>query len=413
MGETALAESVHIPTLSDVEAARKRLHGVVHRTPVTPSHTFSERTGADVHLKLENLQRTGSFKIRGAYNKIASLEAAQRASGVVAASAGNHAQGVALGAKLAGIPATIVMPERASITKAEAVRGYGAELILFGRDYNEAEARAKQIEKERGMAFVHAFNDSLVMAGQGTLGLELIEDVPDVETILVPVGGGGLLAGIATAVKAKRPDVRVIGVEATGASKLGDSLRKGSTQMLPSVNTIADGLAARKIGDYCFEAIQKHVTEVVSVDEDEIAAAILLLLERAKTLVEGAGAVALAGLLSGQVKTKPGERVAVVLSGGNIDVTLLDHILQRGLSQTGRLVTIRTVLEDRPGALRDLLSLLATLGANVESIEHQRTKLDISLGKAEVHLRLDTRSAEHVSEILKVMNEKGYAVRRD
>lgn len=379
---------------------------------MTPSHTFSERTGADVHLKLENLQRTGSFKIRGAYNKIASLDAASRASGVVAASAGNHAQGVALGARLAGIPATIVMPERASISKAEAVKGYGAELVLFGRDYNEAEAKAKQIEQERGMAFVHAFNDPAVMAGQGTLGLEIIEDFPEVETILVPVGGGGLIGGIATAVKAKRPDVRIVAVEPVGASKLGDSLRAGSAKMLPSVNTIADGLAARKIGDLCFSTIQKHVTEVVSVDEDEIATAILLLLERAKTLVEGAGAVALAGLLSGKVKTKPNERVAVVLSGGNIDVTLLDHILQRGLSETGRLVTIRTVLDDRPGALRDLLTLLATLGANVESIEHERTKLDVSLGKAEVHLRLDTRSSEHVAEILKGMTEKGYAVRR-
>ena len=402
-----------LPTLEDVEAARKRLHGVVHRTPVTPSATFSERTGGDVVLKLENLQRTGSFKIRGAYNKIASLDAAARERGVVAASAGNHAQGVALGARLAGIPATIVMPERASITKAEAVRGYGAELILHGRDYNEAEAKAKAIRDERGMTFVHAFDDPHVVAGQGTIGLEILEDVPDVETVVVPVGGGGLVAGIALAIKAKRPDVRVVAVEPAGAAKLAESLRKGSAHLLPSVSTIADGLAARRVGELPFEAIRRHVTDVVQVDDDETAMAILLLLERAKTLVEGAGGVALAALLAGKVNLRPNEKTVVLLSGGNIDVTLLDHILQRGLAQTGRSLRIATVLDDRPGALRDLLSLLASVGANVDSIEHDRTRMDVALGKAEVHLRLDTRSAAHVAEILSAMEKAGYRVRRE
>ena len=401
-----------LPTLADVEAARKRLQGVVHRTPVTPSATFSERSGADVWLKLENLQRTGSFKIRGAYNKIASLDPAARARGVVAASAGNHAQGVALGARLAGIPATIVMPERASISKAEAVRGYGAELILHGRDYNEAEARAKAIQAERGMTFVHAFDDPDVIAGQGTIGLELLEDVPDVETVLVPVGGGGLAAGVALAIKARRPDVRIVAVEPTGASKLPESLRKGSAHLLPSVSTIADGLAARRVGDLPFEALRRHANEVVQVDDDETAMAILLLLERAKTLVEGAGGVALAALLAGKVPLRKGEKTVVLLSGGNIDVTLLDHILQRGLAQTGRSLRIATVLDDRPGALRDLLTLLASLGANVDTIEHDRTRIDVALGKAEVHLRLDTRSHEHVAEILAAMEKAGYLVRK-
>jgi len=404
---------VDLPTLADIEAARKRLQGIVHRTPMTPSATFSALSGADVSLKLENLQRTGSFKIRGAYNKIASLSPSERARGVVAASAGNHAQGVALGARLAGTSAVIVMPERASLAKAEAVRGYGAELHLHGRDYNEAEARALAIGAERGAAFVHAFNDPHVIAGQGTLGLELLEDVPDVETVIVPVGGGGLAAGVALALKAKRPDIRIVGVEPSGAAKLPESLRKGAVVPLTTVNTIADGLAARRVGELCFAAIQKHVNEVVQVEDDDVALAILMLIERAKTLVEGAGAVGLAALLSGKVRVRPGEKVAVVLSGGNIDVTLLDQILQRGLAQTGRVLRMRTVLEDRPGALRDLLALLASVGANVESIEHDRTRRDVALGKAVVELRLDTRGADHTQQVLTALAERGYVVTRD
>ena len=402
-----------LPTLADVLAARKRLHGVAHHTPVTPSSTFSERSGAEVFLKLENLQRTGSFKVRGAYNKIASLPPAERAKGVVAASAGNHAQGVALGARMAGIPACIVMPERASIAKAEAVRGYGAERILFGRDYNEAEAKALAIGEERGMTFVHAFNDREVIAGQGTLGLELLEDVPGVETIVVPVGGGGLAAGVALAVKEQRPDVRIVAVEPSGAAKLPESLRKGSVQTLSGVNTIADGLATRRVGELPFAALRKHVTETVQVEDDDVALAILLLLERAKTLVEGAGAVGLAALLGGHIQVRRGEKVAVILSGGNIDVTLLDQILQRGLAQTGRTVRLRTTLDDRPGALRDLLAHVAATGANVESIEHDRTRGGVALGKAEVLLRLDTRSAEHVQEVLAHLAAQGYPVIRE
>ena len=402
-----------LPTLDDVIAARKRLHGVAHHTPVTPSSTFSERSGADVFLKLENLQRTGSFKVRGAYNKIASIPAADRARGVVAASAGNHAQGVALGARMAGIPACIVMPERASIAKAEAVRGYGAERILHGRDYNEAEVRALTIGQERGMTFVHAFNDREVIAGQGTLGLEILEDVPDVETIVVPVGGGGLAAGVALAVKERRPDVRIVAVEPSGAAKLPESLRKGSVQTLPGVNTIADGLATRRVGELPFAAIQKYVSETVQVEDDDIALAILLLLERAKTLVEGAGAVGLAALLGERFPVRRGEKVAVILSGGNIDVTLLDQILQRGLAQTGRTVRLRTTLDDRPGALRDLLAHVAATGANVEGIEHDRTRGGVALGKAEVLLRLDTRSPEHVAEVLAHLAAKGYRVTRE
>ncbi|HEX2021547.1 MAG TPA: threonine ammonia-lyase, partial [Candidatus Thermoplasmatota archaeon] len=315
-------------------------------------------------------------------------------------------------ARLCGIPATIVMPERASSAKGEAVRGYGAELIRHGRDYNEAEARALEIGRERRMTFVHAFNDPEVIAGQGTLGLEILEEVPEVDTILLPVGGGGLAAGVAIAAKALRPGARLVAVEPDGAAKLPASLRKGSVQSLASVQTIADGLATRRVGDLPFEILSRHVKETVTVGDDDIAMAILLLLERAKTLVEGAGAVGLAALLSGKVPVRRGEKVAVLLSGGNIDVTLLDHIIQRGLRQTGRSLAIRTVLEDRPGALRDLLALLADVGANVESIEHDRMRQDVALGKAEVELRLDTRSAEHVQEVLATLRAQGYQVER-
>ena len=304
------------------------------------------------------------------------------------------------------------MPERASLAKAEAVRGYGAELHLHGRDYNEAEARALATGAERGLTFVHAFNDPHVIAGQGTLGLEVVEDLPDVETLVVPVGGGGLIAGVALALKATRPDIRIVAVEPTGAAKLPESLRKGSVVPLASVNTIADGLAARGVGDLCFRAIQQHVTETVQVEDDDVARAILMLLERAKTLVEGAGAVGLAALLADKVKVRAGEKVCVILSGGNIDVTLLDQILQRGLEQTGRVLRMRTVLEDRPGALRDLLALIATLRANVESIEHDRTRRDVALGKAVVELRLDTRGPEHIQQVLAALAERGYTVER-
>jgi len=397
--------------LEDVQRARLALRGVVHNTPLQQSATFSELSGADVYLKLENLQRTGSFKIRGAYNKISLLTPEERAAGVVAASAGNHAQGVALAARLAGIQATIVMPRFASLQKVMAVKGYGANLILHGKDYGEAEEKAFEVQKQTGATFVHAFNDPAIMAGQGTLGLEIIEAIPDVEVIVCPVGGGGLISGVATAVKAVKPDVRIVGVEPTGASKLPESLRKGTVVPLTSVNTIADGLATRRVGTYNLEVIQKRVDDVVQVGDDEIASAILLLLERAKTVVEGGGAASLAAVISGKVKGIEGKKVCTVLSGGNIDVRLVDHIIQRGLVQTGRSLMLHTILEDKPGSLRDLLALLAELQANVEAIEHDRTGLDIGVGQAEVRLKLDTRGHDHVAQILATLAERGYKAR--
>ncbi|HVL49434.1 MAG TPA: threonine ammonia-lyase [Candidatus Thermoplasmatota archaeon] len=399
-------------TLADVERARVAIRGVVHHTPLTPSATFSDLSGAEVALKLENLQRTGSFKIRGAYNKIATLSPGERAKGVVAASAGNHAQGVALAARLAGIPATIVMPKNAPISKAAAVRGYGAKLVPHGVDYAEAEEKAFEIQKETGATFVHAFNDPAVIAGQGTLGLEILDDMPDVETVVVPIGGGGLASGVGAAIKAKRPDVRVVGVVPEGAASLPESLKKGAIVTLDRVQTIADGLATRKVGSLTFDHIRKHVDDVAVVGDDETAKAILLLLERAKTVVEGAGAVGLAAILSGRVKLD-GRKTVVILSGGNIDVTLLDTIIQRGLVRTGRSLSLATVVDDKPGALRDLLGVLAALGANVEAIEHDRARLDVGVGRARVLVRLATRGPEHVEEILAALAAKGYATDAD
>ncbi len=392
-----------------IEAAAKSLAGVVHKTPINMNATVSELARGDVWLKMENLQRTGSFKVRGAYNRILAIPEADRAKGVVAASAGNHAQGVALGARLAGIPATIVMPKHAPITKAEAVKGYGAALVLHGADYHEAEAKAREIQAETGATFVHAFNDDAVMAGQGTLGLEIIDDLPDVDTVIVPVGGGGLIAGVATAIKSRRPTTRVIGVVPSGAASLPESLKKGELVMIDKVATLADGLATRSVGSLTFPVIQKMVDEVVVVEDDEIASAILLLMERAKAVVEGGGAVGLAAVLAGKVDVS-NQKSCIVLSGGNIDVTLLDTIIQRGLIQTGRALNCWTILDDKPGALRDLLALLARLEANVRAIEHDRTDLHVRIGKSRVNLHLDTRGPEHVTEILDALRSSGYPV---
>jgi threonine dehydratase len=397
--------------ISDVREAAKRLSKVVHRTPINPSTVLSERTGAEVYLKLENLQRTGSFKIRGAYNKIATLSPEERRGGVVAASAGNHAQGVALAARLAGIPATIVMPAAAPLAKVEAVRGYGAHLVLHGKDYNEAEERAFRLADEKKATFVHAFNDPLVMAGQGTIALEILEDVPDVDTIVIPVGGGGLIAGIAAAAKALKPSVRVIGACASGAASLPLSLQKGSIVTLDRVGTIADGLATRRIGERPFAEIRSHVDATFVVEDNEIAAAILLLLERAKTVVEGAGAVGVAGLLAGKVSLRPGEKTVVLLSGGNIDVNLLDRVILRGLVETGRRLRVEAVLGDRPGALRALLAVVADAGANVEDIRHERSRLDVDLRNAVVTLDLDCKGHDHVREVMRAILEAGYAAR--
>jgi len=397
-------------SLADVRAARERVGEVARETPLDYSHTFSEMTGADVHLKLENFQRTGAFKIRGATNCIALLSDEEREAGVVTASAGNHAQGVSLAATRAGVDATVVMPEGAPISKVRATRRYGGTVVLHGADYNEAEAKAHELEREEGRTYVHAYDDPTVMAGQGTIGLEIVEQCPDVETVVVPIGGGGLISGIATAVKGLRPGTRVIGVQAEGASSVADSLRRGEIVELDRVDTIADGIATRHVGERPFEVIRERVDEVVTVSDEEIAVALTYLLERSKTLVEGAGAVALAALLADAFDYEPDETIVPALCGGNIDMNQLTTVIVRGLVATGRYLRFRTVLKDRPGALEDLIAVVADHDANIYAIRHDRTSRDVAMNAAEVELDVETWSHEHAAELVDGVEERGYDV---
>lgn len=396
--------------LDDVLAAQDRVADVARHTPLDYTYTFSAMSGAEVHMKLENFQRTGSFKIRGATNRIRTLTDAEQDAGVVTASAGNHAQGVALAATRSGVDAKVVMPETAPISKVKATRSYGAEVLLHGVDYNDAQDKAHELEEAEGRTYVHAFDDEDVMAGQGTIGLEILDDLPEVDTVVVPIGGGGLIAGIATAVKARDPDVRVIGVQAEGASSVSDSLQKGELQTLESVDTIADGIAVRGAGQHSFPIIRERVDEVVTVSDGEIAKTLVYLLERGKTLVEGAGAVPLAALLEGKFVYEEEEVVTPVLSGGNMDLNLLTTVVMRGLVDQGRYVKLRTVLKDRPGALEDLLEILTEERANIYAIQHDRTNRDIAMNAAEVELDLETRGEEHVAGLLDRLEAAGYEV---
>ncbi|WP_132058924.1 threonine ammonia-lyase [Halorussus amylolyticus] len=396
--------------LADVLDARVRVSETSRRTPLDYSHTFSDMTGAEVHLKLETFQRTGSFKIRGATNRIETLSEDERAAGVVTASAGNHAQGVALAATRSGVDSKIVMPENAPISKVQATRSYGATVVLHGEDYDEASRKAHEIEAEEGRTYVHAFDDEMVMAGQGTIGLEILEDLPELDTVIVPIGGGGLISGVATAIKEQKPDARIVGVQAEGASSVATSLQKGSVHTLDRVDTIADGIATRSVGEQTFEVIEERVDEVVTVSDSEIAIAVTHLLERAKTLVEGAAGVSLAALLSGAIEYDEGEVIVPVLSGGNIDMNTLTTVVMRGLVETGRYVKIRTVLKDRPGALDDLLTVLSDQRANIYAIQHDRTSKDIAMNAAEVELDIETRGLDHVESLLAALREEGFDV---
>ncbi len=391
-----------------VERAQHKLAGVVYQTPTVYSDAISKKTGLEVFLKLENLQKAGSFKIRGAYYKMSQLSPSQRKKGVVAASAGNHAQGVALAASLLGIQSTIVMPEGSSIAKQEATRSYGGEVVLFGADVNEALDHAKELEKS-GKIFIHPFDDEEVIAGQGTIGLEVLKDVPDVETILVPIGGGGLISGISTIVKKKRPRIKIIGVQALHVSSALAAIKKGKIVEIRTSATLADGIALRKVGEIPFPIIQKNVEEIVTVRESEIASAILILMERKRVLAEGAGATPLAALLSRRAEMR-GKRIVLVISGGNIDFHLLDRIIEKGLSETGRIVRIEVFLRDIPGGLARLTALVARHQANILHIIHERAARDIPIGSSKVILVLETRGREHIREIRKSFEEEGYSI---
>ena len=393
---------------ADVDAARARLAGTVHETPCSYSETLSTLTGARVFLKLENLQMTGSFKERGAANLLLQLSSDERRRGVVAASAGNHGLAVALHAARLRVAAVVVMPEWAPLAKVTAARRHGAEVVLHGDNFDEAYTRAREIEADRRLVFVHPFDDPRVIAGQGTIGLELLEQVPGLDAVLVPVGGGGLLGGVALAVKAARPAVQVIGAQAQEVPGMTSALAAGTRVTVPAATTIADGIAVRRVGEHTFDLARRFADRVVTVSEEEIANAILLLLEIEKTVVEGAGAVPLAALANRRVALEGGT-VALVVSGGNIDVNVIARVIERGLVKDGRVVRLRVRLRDRPGALARLTALVAEARANVLHIEHDRAFSRAPVGDSEVALTLETSGRPQIEAIKQHLADAGYA----
>ncbi|MGB0102427.1 MAG: threonine ammonia-lyase [Nocardioides sp.] len=394
--------------LADVQAARDLLRGVAIETPMEESRWLSALAGGPVSLKCENLQRTGSFKARGAYVRISRLTAEERANGVVAASAGNHAQGVALAAQMLGIRATIFMPEGAPIPKEKATRGYGAEVSFHGRYLEDALAEATAFAERTGAVLIHPFDHADIVAGQGTAGLEILEQAPDARTVLVPTGGGGLLAGIAIAVKAQRPDIRVIGVQAAEAAAYPASLARGEPVALESMSTMADGIAVGLPGQITFAAVRDHVDEIITVSEDALSRAVLAVLERAKMLVEPAGAAAVAALLE-HPDTFDTPAVAV-LSGGNIDPLLLGKVIRHGMSAAGRYLNLKVCIPDLPGGLAQLLGDVSAGGANVLEVVHERISPSLHLHEVEVHLQLETRGEPHTEQVLARLRERGYRV---
>ncbi len=400
-------------THEDIVTANERLEGLIHRTTLDPSHTFSNMSNAEVYLKTENLQKTGSFKIRGAYNFMSCLPEAERSNGVVAASAGNHAQGVAYAAGMAEIPAVIVMPEGTPISKIAATRSYGAEVVLHGTVFDDSYDRAKEIAEENNATFVHAFNNPQVIAGQGTIGLEILEELPEVDVIVAPIGGGGLISGISAAVKTQNPGVRIIGVEAAGAASVKNSLQVGEISSLQSTRTIADGISIKRPGDLTFSLIKQYVDEVVTVDDKEIAATVMLLLQRAKLVTEPAGAASLAALLHSKIDVIPDDKTVAVLSGGNIDMNFISRIIDKGLAKTGIRVKLTTTISDSPGNLKQLLSIVAGQKANVISIRHDRLDPEVPLDEVQVNMVIETRGPEHIHSLTDSLKQAGYRVRVD
>ena len=394
--------------IGDVEDARDLLDDVevVADTPLRHSESLSREVGGDIYLKCENFQYTGAFKVRGAYNKIEDTDSSDP---IIAASAGNHAQGVALAASDADRDVKIVMPRDASISKVQATSGYGAEVVLHGENYDEAYEKALEIQSEEDRVFVHPFDDPFIQAGQGTIGLEIADELPEVDTVVVPIGGGGLISGVATAIKDRVPDARVVGVQAEGASSVVESLNEGEIYERDSVSTISDGIATRKVSESTFETIVESVDEVVTVSDDETANAILKLLENEKIVAEGAGAVPLAAALYRRLGVED-ENVVCVLSGGNIDSNVLSQVINRGLINQGRYLKFETVLEDKPGALVEIASVISEEDANIYAIHHHRMAKDVTLNAAEVEFELETRSREHANRIVRKLENRGYEI---
>lgn len=394
--------------LETIYKAHERIKETVVETPFAYAPRLSEECGCEIYLKKENLQVTGAFKIRGAYNKIASLTDAERDCGVIAASAGNHAQGVAMAAQMFGIKALIVMPESTPLTKINGVRYYGAEVILAGGNYDEAYAYASTYGNEHGLVFIHPFADAEVMAGQGTIALEMVDAIDDLDAVVIPVGGGGLISGMASAIRALSPKTEVIGVSAAGAPAMRESFEAKRAIDSTSVRTIADGIAVRDTSEITLGHIIECVDRIVSVDDEEIANAILFLLERQKLVVEGAGAAGVAAMLHGKLNDLQGKKVGIVLSGGNVDVTLLSVIIEKGLIKSGRKMKVTVTLVDKPGALMQLTQMLQGLNANIVHIAYDRTSTTLAYGDANVTIHLETKGEEHQTQIRALLKEHRY-----
>ena len=393
--------------LQDIELAAQRLKPVLHHTELDMSSTFSEMTGGRIYLKCENRQKTGSFKIRGASNKIAALVERGEVKSVVASSAGNHAQGVAFAAKNFGIPATIAMPATAPIAKVQATQGYGAKVVLSGDCYDDAYAKACEICEEEGATFLHPYNDLEVIAGQGTLGLEILSDLPTVDIVIVPAGGGGLLSGVAACIKQINPRIQVIGVQAEGADAIARSFREKKYISTDAVSTIADGIAVKAPGDITVELINRYVDDVVTVSDIEISEAILMLMERCKQIVEPSGATPVAAVLKGKVDVK-GKKVVCLLSGGNIDVSFVQCIIEQGLVSRRRRLKFTVTLLDKPGSLGRLLNDIAALGANILSVEHDRLSAGLNPNETNVHIACEVGGEAHGENVVAELKNKGY-----
>lgn len=396
-------------SLDGIQKAAELIKGSVLRTPLIYSPTFSKMTGVDVYLKLENLQKGGSFKIRGATYKILTKRD-QPGPGIVAASIGNHAQGVAMAARAAGMQATIVMPVWTSITKQEATREYGAQVVLKGLTLVESLQIAERTAASAGKTFIHPYDDEDIITGQGTVGLEILEDLPDVDAIIVPVGGGGLISGVAIAAKAIRPGIRIIGVQAEACPSAYEALREGKPSVVEEKNSIADAIMVTRVGDADFPILRDMVDEIALVSEEQIAAAILLLLERKKVLAEGAGAAPLAAILGSSVVLPKGSKVVLLISGGNVDSPLLDRIIRQGLLRHGRIMRLSVTLEDRPGSLAGLLDLVARTRANIIHIYHARNERDLPIFQMRVELELETRGIDHIAKIANALKDAGYNI---
>jgi threonine dehydratase len=396
--------------LNKIKEAQNNIKGVARRTPLFYTSTFSDRVGCSVYLKCENKQKTGSFKLRGAYNKVVSLTAEEKSKGVIASSAGNHAQGVAYAATAFGVKSTIVMPLTAPMAKVAATKGYGAEVVQAGQVYDESYAKAVEIQKETGATFLHPFNDVEVMAGQGTIALEILEELPNVDVVMIPIGGGGLISGMATALKSVKPDVRVIGVQAEIIASTKASLEKGEVVTLPGAKSLADGISVSTPGNICFEYIQKYVDEVVTVSEDEIALAMFNLMERSKLVTEGSGATPLAALLSGKVSGVEGKNVVCLVSGGNVDIATSAKIIERELIMLHRRIRFSVELPDKVGQLGTLISDISKLGGNVVTARQDANWSEKGLEYATVNFEVSAESPEHGKHMVEELKAKGYLV---